>query len=64
VPREVKVAWERRLEGPPLRPLDFASLGTKDEVAACLGRTVDELGKWLDVMSLGLGRAVHAEPAT
>ncbi|ETS60781.1 hypothetical protein PaG_04691 [Moesziomyces aphidis] len=64
VPREVKVAWERRLEGPPLRPLDFAALRTKDEVAACLGRTVDELGKWLDVMSLGLGRAVHAEPAT
>ncbi|SPO44662.1 related to ser/thr protein kinase [Moesziomyces antarcticus] len=62
--REVKVAWERRLEGPPLRPLDFAALGTKDEVAACLGRTVDELGKWLDVMSLGLGRAVHADPAS
>ncbi len=50
------------LEGPPLKPLDFASLKTKEQVSASLGKTVDELGKWLDVLSLGLGRAVHAEP--
>lgn len=49
------------LEGPPLRPLDFGNLKTKEEVSASLGRTVDELGKWLDVLSLGLGRAVHSE---
>ncbi|SNX83589.1 related to ser/thr protein kinase [Melanopsichium pennsylvanicum] len=49
------------LEGPPLRPLDFNELKTKDQVSASLGKTVDELGKWLDVLSLGLGRAVHAE---
>lgn len=50
------------LEGPPIKPLDLASLKTKDQVSASLGKTVDELGKWLDVLSLGLGRAVHAEP--
>ena len=54
-------ATTRLLQGPPLRPLDFTELKTKDEVSAYLGKTVDELGKWLDVLSLALGRAVHAE---
>ncbi|CBQ70994.1 related to ser/thr protein kinase [Sporisorium reilianum SRZ2] len=49
------------LEGPPLRPLDFAALQTKEQVSTSLGKTVDELGKWLDVLSFGLGRAVHSE---
>ncbi|TKY87757.1 hypothetical protein EX895_003338 [Sporisorium graminicola] len=49
------------LEGPPLRPLDFSVLQTKEQVSTSLGKTVDELGKWLDVLSLGLGRAVHSE---
>lgn len=48
-------------KGPELRPLDFEVLKTKDEVAACLGRTVDELGRWLDVVSFGLGRAVNGD---
>ncbi|KAJ1587268.1 hypothetical protein NDA12_002121 [Ustilago hordei] len=55
------LATTRLLQGPPLRSLDFTELKTKDEVSACLGKTVDELGKWLDVLSLALGRAVHAE---
>uniref|UniRef100_V5ES80 non-specific serine/threonine protein kinase n=2 Tax=Kalmanozyma brasiliensis (strain GHG001) TaxID=1365824 RepID=V5ES80_KALBG len=46
---------------PPLQPLDFATLKTKEQVSASLGKTVDELGKWLDVLSLGLGRAVHSD---
>lgn len=49
------------LEGPPLKPLDFSCLQTKEQVSSSLGKTVDELGKWLDVLSLGLGRAVYAE---
>ncbi|GAC98803.1 likely protein kinase [Pseudozyma hubeiensis SY62] len=48
-------------KGPELRPLDFEALKTKDEVAACLGRTVDDLGRWLDVVSFGLGRAVNGD---
>ena len=52
---------EVKLEGPPLRPLDFTTLQTKEQVSANLGKTVDELGKWLDVISLGLGRAIRSE---
>ncbi|PWZ01611.1 kinase-like protein [Testicularia cyperi] len=50
------------LEGPPLRTLDFNSLRTKEEVSAELAKTVDDLGKWLDVLSFGLGRAIHSDP--
>ncbi|SPO32189.1 related to ser/thr protein kinase [Ustilago trichophora] len=48
-------------KGPSLKPLNFEELKTKDQVSSSLAQTVDDLGKWLDVLSLGLGRAVHAE---
>ncbi|SPO37131.1 related to ser/thr protein kinase [Pseudozyma flocculosa] len=61
----VAAAWNpysRELPpGPPIRPLDFAALGTKDDVHAELARTVDELGRWLDVLSIGLARAVKVD---
>lgn len=47
--------------GPALKPLDFAHLHTKHQVSSTLAKTLDDLGKWLDVLSLGLGRAVHSD---
>ncbi|KAN0060033.1 kinase that interacts with cdc31p [Thecaphora frezii] len=47
--------------GPPIRPLDFAALGSKEDVHSELARTVDDLGRWLDVLSLGLARAVKVD---
>lgn len=39
--------------GPSVRPLDLGSL-EGDEVFAELERTVEDLGKWLDLVSTGL----------
>lgn len=47
--------------GPVIRPLDFAALSSKEDVQAELAKRVDELGRWLDVLSLGLSRAVRVD---
>jgi len=44
--------------GPPLRPLDLSQLMSKEEVHNELAQTVEELGEWLDVLGLSLGRAI------
>ena len=43
----------------PLSPLDLVQLNGKEEVNAELGRKVEEVGKWLDLLSQELGRMLE-----
>lgn len=64
-PGSASGSWAARNmpEGPRLRPLDLALLGAKEDVHAELARTIDELGRWLDVLGVGLARAMSADSA-
>lgn len=43
---------------PPLHTLDLSQLVHKDDVYLELDRTIESLGRWLDVVGSGLARVV------
>lgn len=46
--------------GPPLRPLDYGKLVTPGDVHAELERTLESLGRWLEVVDGGLERILDS----